>query len=302
MEELSQKVKTTQELTARGISHSRIRNYCSQGIYAKIDRNSYCLTQDWQELNPEQQLMVRHYAFSKNHPQYVLSHLSAALFWGAPLLNPPSSIWASVPSPHIRARTSRHRIFSNRSEECQTARFHQGLYLTDPLQTAVDCARALPLLDALCIVDYLLYTGLCSLGALEEQLLKLRGRGCARARLVAQRMSEKSASAAETIARNLMIDWNFPLPEQQVSLKVRGRTYRPDFLWEEYKLILEVDGAIKYTGNYGDPLGVIQEEHLRQRQLEQSGYTVLRVRWDDLVRRPENLKALLLGKGLKPLR
>lgn len=301
MEELNKRVKTSQELAAQGISHTRVRTYCAQGTYTKIAPNSYCLTQEWATLNPEQKLKVRHYAFSKNHPGYVLSHSSAALFWGAPLLNLPGQIWASVPSAHIRSRVPHHKIFSNRPAECGSALLHHGVYLTDPAQTAVDCARSLPLIEALCIVDYLLHSKLCSSAALQQALTQVTGRGAARARCVAQRMSRHAASPAETIARNHIIDWNFPRPKEQAACVVKGRVYRPDFLWEELMLILEVDGAVKYDGTYGEPVEVIQQEHLRQRELEQLGYTVVRVRWSDLTRHPEVLKDLLMRHGLKPV-
>lgn len=301
MKELSDRVKTSRELAARGISHTRVRTYCAQGVYAKIAPNSYCLTREWNSLTPEQQLKVRHYAFAKNHPGYVLSHASAALFWGAPFLSLPGHIWASVPSAHIRARTPHHKIFSNRAVECERALLHEGVYLTDPLQTSVDCARTLPLIEALCIVDYMLNSKLCSPAALKPLLMNVSGRGAARARQIAQRMSRHAASPAETIARNHMIDWKFPRPQEQAKLVVKGKVYRPDFLWEELKLILEVDGAIKYDGTYGEPTGVIQREHLRQRELEQLGYVVVRVRWDDITAHPENLKDLLMRHGLKPV-
>lgn len=302
MEELSNRIKTSQELAARGISHQRVRTYCAQGVYTKIAPNSYCLTRDWNTFNPEQKLKIRHYAFAKNHPGYVLSHASAALFWGAPFLSLPGHIWASVPSAHIRARTPQHKIFSSRPAECERALLHQGIYLTDPLQTAVDCARTLPLIEALCIVDYMLNSKLCSPAALKPQLMTVKGRGAARARQIAQRMSRHAASPAETIARNHMLEWKFPKPQEQAKLVIKGRVYRPDFLWEELMLILEVDGAIKYDGTYGEPVEVIQQEHLRQRELEQLGYVVVRVRWDDLTQHPENLKDLLMRHGLKPVR
>lgn len=293
-------VKTSQELIHRGISSSQIRRARDAGGYTQLVRGCYCLTSEWMAWSQREKKLAQIVAHLKTHPDHVPSHHSAALVWDAPLLSLPEHIWVSAPSAHVRSRSSAIKIAADRTAICQQANLHQGIYVTSPAQTAVDCARTLPTLDALCIADFMLHTKLCSRAELETRLHSVVGRGAARARIISDRMSGLAASAAESIARNHLITWRFPLPSEQTELYVNGHLYRPDFLWESQRLILEVDGDIKYSGTYGDPLEVIQREHRRQRDLEQLGYQVLRVRWDDITRNPEHFRNLLLRYGLRP--
>lgn len=294
-------VKTSQELNHRGISSSQIRRARDAGVYTPLTRGCYCLSQEWEAWSPREKKLAQIFAHMKTHPEHVLSHHSAALLWEAPLLSLPSHIWVSAPSAHVRARSSTIKVAADRALVCQQAGLRQGIYITSPAQTAVDCARTLPVLDALCIADFMLHTKLCARAELETALQHVTGRGAARARNIADRMSGLAVSAAESIARNHLITWKFPLPSEQAELQVNGHLYRPDFLWEDLHLILEVDGDIKYSGTYGAPLDAIQREHRRQRDLEQLGYRVLRVRWDDITRHPEHFRNLLLRYGLRPL-
>ncbi|GAB6938115.1 hypothetical protein ACQP60_00855 [Isoptericola variabilis] len=64
-----------------------------------------------------------------------------------------------------------------------------------------------------------------------------------------------------------------------------------DLAWPDRKVALEFDGAVKYSGGeYGDPARRLFEEKLRQDALEEDGWLVIRVVWEDL-RRPEVLVA-----------
>ena len=55
-----------------------------------------------------------------------------------------------------------------------------------------------------------------------------------------------------------------------------------DFLWEEARLIVEVDGMAKY-----DEPGALRDEKRRQNELVALGYAVLRFTWADIVGRPD---------------
>ena len=89
------------------------------------------------------------------------------------------------------------------------------------------------------------------------------------------------------------------LPEQQGEfLFAGGNTYRVDFLWRKKKLILEVDGQHKYSGDLGNPGDVIRNERARQRDLEKLGWTVIRADWGDITRNSRQLKLRLERLGL----
>lgn len=106
-------------------------------------------------------------------------------------------------------------------------------------------------------------------------------------------------SPLETVARYWILMWGLVPPAEQVPLWVGGRTLRPDFLWEKERVILEVDGKVKYAGTFGEAAEeVVQNERRRQHELESMGYTVVRALWEDIVVYPERLRAKLARAGV----
>lgn len=64
---------------------------------------------------------------------------------------------------------------------------------------------------------------------------------------------------------------------------------RVDFCWERFGTVVEADGRRKYD----DP-EVLWQEKLRQERIEDLGYRVLRVTWDQIVHRPQDTVARVL--------
>ena len=151
-------------------------------------------------------------------------------------------------------------------------------------------------MSSLCIADSLLHRGLCEVEELTKALTSSTAPGVSRRQAIADMMSPHAESPAESIARFYLYLWKLPRPQEQKELRVGGRLYRPDFVWEEYGLILEVDGEVKYSGEFGDPQKVIRDELRRQRELERAGWRVVRVRWKELVNSPETLRCALLDE------
>lgn len=297
MEQYFSDVRTSAELRQQGWSSAKITRSCRKGTLYRIRPDAYVQASVWRGWNPQAQCIARHVGFIKTHTLYVLSHISAALWWGAPLLHLPQRIWVSHPKSTVRSSPEVH-LSRNRAKICAEAVFQQGAYTTSPLQTALDCALTLPVSEALCIVDYLLHHRLLEAADFIQALEGRSSRGICAARSVGRLMSPMAESPAETLARYRIKTWGFADPQEQASLWVEGRVYRPDFLWEKERVILEVDGGVKYSGVYGDPGQVIQQEKRRQRDLEKLGYRVIRVLWEDVMYRPENLRTLLIQAGV----
>lgn len=291
-------LKTAQELGREGVSANALARLCRTRAMIKICRNIYTPADTWNTWNRHQQRTAQHLAFIKTHPGYVLSHDSAALWWGAPLLKLPRAIRVSHPSAEVRSRPG-VLVSSGRVGECAEAELHQGVWVTSARQTALDCARSLPVLEALCVVDYFLHQGMMGAGDFAEAVAASSGRGVRGAREVVRLMSGKAESIAETIARYQILTWGFSPPQEQVAVWVDGYLYRPDFLWEEFRVILEIDGMVKYIGSDRDTTHEIKQERYRQRRLEKLGYRVVRAHWDDLLKAPENLRELLVRAGVR---
>jgi very-short-patch-repair endonuclease len=56
---------------------------------------------------------------------------------------------------------------------------------------------------------------------------------------------------------------------------------RVDFLWEQFRTIVEADGMTKYADR-----DVLRQDKLRQERIEELGYVVLRVTWTQVTREP----------------
>lgn len=291
-------LKTARELGHEGISANALARLCRAQKLIKIRRNIYTDATTWHSWNHTQQTTARHLAFIKTNPDYILSHESAALWWGAPLLKLPQVIRVSHPSSEVRSRPG-VKVSPGRTAECAAAEHHQGVGVTSVLHTALDCARNLPVLEALCVVDYFLHQGMMGAGDFADAVAASSGRGVRGAREVVRLMSGKAESIAETIARYRILSWGFTPPQEQVEVWVDGYLYRPDFLWEGFRVILEVDGMVKYTGSDRDTAHEIKQERYRQRRLEKLGYRVVRAHWDDLLKAPENLRELLVRAGVR---
>lgn len=299
MDHLFTDLKTSQELRHSGTSEASISRQVASGKLMRLCHNTYVDPVLWRQWDATTQCLAHHVAFLKTSRGYVLSHTSAALWWGAPLLKLPPTVWASHPRPTAKSRKT-VRVSRGRPLACEQAVRHRGVRVTTPLQTALDCTRVLPLPDALCIADYMLHHWLMTKDEFAHAVSGMSGRGVRTARDVVELMSAAAESCAETLARYHIVTMGFVLPLEQVTLWTGEANYRPDFVWEEFKVILEVDGMIKYTGAYGrSGTEVIRQERYRQRQLEKMGYTVVRVQWEDVAVRPENLRELLLRAGVR---
>ncbi|MFT4235948.1 MAG: hypothetical protein QM607_13265, partial [Microbacterium sp.] len=103
------------------------------------------------------------------------------------------------------------------------------------------------------------------------------------------------------ISRCLIVWLGFPMPQLQQEFRVRnGRVERVDFWWQLYRIIGECDGAIKYSGAFGDPSQVIMDEKQREAVLRQASDGFARWVWADFTP-PERLRDILLAAGLPRL-
>jgi very-short-patch-repair endonuclease len=75
-------------------------------------------------------------------------------------------------------------------------------------------------------------------------------------------------------------------PEINAVLVLDGERLVPDFLWRERRLVIEADGAA-----YHDNPTVRADDARKQAILEAHAHRVLRVTWDQAVRRPEQTRA-----------
>lgn len=244
------------------------------------------------------------------HPGWTFSHATAALMHGLPIsLRHLKQAHILAPETHagpslaIRHRSSRRHGIVDIS----------GVRVTSLEDTIVDCLLSLDFREGLAIAD----AALARLGtdvAGLERLVRQRGRrrpGVRQALQTARWADARSESGGESVARAVMIEHGFMVPELQVVIgdPLRpGTSWRCDYYWllaDGTRVAGELDGAEKYVNTSmtrgRSALQVMQDERIRESQLTLAVDRVLRFSWAD-VRNERRLIAKLEQFGIPRIR
>jgi very-short-patch-repair endonuclease len=226
-------------------------------------------------------------AAARLRPCEVISCASAATVQGLPLLGPVGP--PALTSPHVHQANSRddirvHVARLDRDEE----ELWFGARVTRVERTVVDLARARGIGQGLVAADAALHEQLTTPRRLRRAVERQRGwPGVRAARAAVELADGRSESPGESLARLELIRHGLPIPKLQVWVDTSGGRYRVDIAYERERVLIEVDGLLKYRA---DPQALIREKR-RQEYLERAGYRVVRVTWDELVRRPPEFAA-----------
>ena len=140
-------------------------------------------------------------------------------------------------------------------------------------RTLVDLARH-DRRDAIMAADAALRERLTTRDEIDRSLEQAGGwPGVRQAREVLALADPRAESPLESLARLVLHDDGFPPPDLQ---RWFGRD-RVDMVFDEQRLIIEIDGLGKYAK------ATPAEEKRRERRLRRYGYRVERLTWDDLV-------------------
>lgn len=160
-----------------------------------------------------------------------------------------------------------------------------GLPVTGPDRTFVDCAHRRPLPEVIQLGDHLLHTGQTDLATLTAYAMARHLHGVKRARRLLRHVRERVESPAETLVRLLLV-WSYlPAPECNVDvLDADGRfVARGDLVLRRWHVVVEYDGW--YHERDGRQR---QRDILRRERLESLGWRVVVVTAEDL-KRPESV-------------
>lgn len=83
---------------------------------------------------------------------------------------------------------------------------------------------------------------------------------------------------------HICLQLGLPQPEVNVSLKVDGRTLKPDFLWREQRLIFEADSR-----RFHDTDTAFVDDRRREQCLQVAGWRVSRFAWEQVEFEPHAL-------------
>jgi hypothetical protein len=207
--------------------------------------------------------------------RHVVAGRSGAILLGLPTMQVPARASFVVPHNHPVQRAGACRSHLRPSEV--TTWF--GIPCTSAARTVVDVARS-DRSDGLMAADAALHERLVTRAQLQSALADAEGRpGVRQARGVLALASAKAESPLESLTRLALHDDGLPPPQLQVGIFAPGRSrpYRVDMLWRAERVIVEVDGRSKYTGDE------LWREKRREDALRDLGYRVVRVTWSDLI-------------------
>lgn len=161
--------------------------------------------------------------------------LSAAQDHGWPVLRRADRPWVLVP-PNRNVPSHRRRgIHLGYGES-------GGRSLTPPLRTVLDCARRLPLAEALAVADSALRSGTVDPDELRFATSEVRGPGRLQVELVGREATPLAASPLESALRALGLGVTGLALVPQVELEVEGVTIHPDLVDERLGLVVEAEG------------------------------------------------------------
>ncbi|MDQ1105490.1 type IV toxin-antitoxin system AbiEi family antitoxin domain-containing protein [Nocardioides zeae] len=158
--------------------------------------------------------------------------------------------------------------------------------VTSQRLTVVDCARRLPLRDALPVLDSALRHGYDPTTLLADARA-VRGKGAAAARRAAELASGLAANPFESRLRALAVDAGLDVrPQVTIGLPAETRgtapaTVRPDVVDVGRRLVLEAD-----SWEFHSSKEAFQADCLRYTALTVAGWTVLRFTWWQVMHDP----------------
>jgi very-short-patch-repair endonuclease len=208
----------------------------------------------------------------------VVSHATAAKLWGCDTLGDPG---LHVTVPHKSRRRAPPGVVLHFSDLKTGDRVARPWPMTSMVRAVIDCARYLPLTEAVVIGDSAMRIGVVdpSVGLepaeLDRRISGISGPGSAKARRALRLLDPKAESVLESLFRVLIHLAGFPAPITQARL-LDGRV-RVDFYWPRRHLVVEVEGYEFHSGR-ADWVADCR----RFNDLVVNGYRPLRLPWDDV--------------------
>lgn len=205
----------------------------------------------------------------------VVSHTSAAVAHGWEVRSHPTRPDILVPRSRGVSQ-SRRRGVNLRWRDFTAADVVDRV--TTPVRTIIDCARDLPLADALAVADSALRAGDVTECGLRKALEHLPRSGRERTELVLSQASALAANPFESALRAHSITAVGPLFTPQAEIHLERATYRPDLVCEKLRVILEADSHTFHTSR-----DALNRDCRRYNELTLAGWLVLRFTWEQVM-------------------
>lgn len=269
-------------LLPRGAAGVDIDRALRQGTLVRVTRGVCAPSDLWRALNARDRYLATVHAVALTHPGAVFCLESAAALLGLPLLGRQREV-------HIldAQGTAARRIGTVRVHVSAVARDIDdldGILVTTPSETVVDLARLRHPASALAAADALVQASRWVDGSplLERNDARAGSRGRRAAVWPLKFASPLSGSVLESVNRACVHWLGYPPPVLQAPFSLPSGGCRADMFWEEFGVVGEADGRVKYDGSLGDPAAALWKEKRREDELRRRVRTVVRWTWADL--------------------
>jgi len=291
------------------VDDRRLARSLRAGEWVRVTADVFARGAEWARATPLERHRVRVVEIAHRlHAPGVLSHSSAAAWWGIDLLGAWPAVLevttARASGGRSRGDVRRHAFGLEGVERVPFGR-HE---ITTPAQTALDLARSLPFAKAVAAVDQAVWTGrpggpLTTIEEIEELHREAPRRGNVRARRVLGFASTLAANVRESELRVLVMALGFPPPRVQERRVLRsGRLVFGDLYFPEDDHWLELDGRGKYLspqfGPERDPGLIVIDEKNRENEIRREVRGFSRLEPADLDD-PSRVYDILTGDGLR---
>lgn len=213
----------------------------------------YVRRESWEAADPAERALALMRGLHQRHPEWVFCGPSAALVYGADVS------WGLLRTLHLVAAKggwraapgiARHRLTLD-EEKGERPVERLGVRVTPFARTVLDCLRWLEFREALVVADFAVRGR--SVPWLASYIRDREGscHGVGQALAVLAHADGRAESGGESIARAVMIEQGFMLPDLQVWVPDplhSGRGFRADFVWvraDGRVIVGECDGARK---------------------------------------------------------
>ena len=285
---------------SQGMTSDDVQRMCRRRAWVPLRPGAYVEADALRALAAEQRHIVLIDATMPSvGADLVISHVSAACLFGIDMWQPNlRAVQLTRPGAATGHRRRSLHTFRAAVEEDEIVQL-RGYRVTSPARTVVDLARILPFEAGVVAADAALRSGLTTREGLAHAATRSPKRpGMRRAHRVIALADAQSESVGESRSRVMVRAQGLPDPVPQFLVRTAAGyvVARCDFGWEEFRTVGEFDGAQKYGRllRPGESPGdKIYREKLREDQIRDEGWQMVRWTWDEL-QRPREIAARLL--------
>ncbi|QFG69644.1 type IV toxin-antitoxin system AbiEi family antitoxin domain-containing protein [Ornithinimicrobium pratense] len=273
-------VITTAEARRLGLTSNDLRGLVRRGRLERIAHGAYIDVAA--ASTPTNRHLCASRALVRSRPRVAVSHTSAALLHGLPVLHRDLGVVHLTHRRQTDETRRRHAYVVHRCPGADAFTEAAGLSVVVPVLAVLGTVLIAGMRSGIAAADAALRLGLTSKEELEGWLERMRHTpGLGAARHVVAQASPTAESAAESLARLLLIDLGYVvIPQFRIVDEDGTFVARVDFYLPELGVVIEFDGRIKYEGLEG--ASALAAEKRREDRIRALGYGMARLVWADL--------------------